>query len=284
MISPNRLFVCMSFCVLLCSPISFHGQFLKEPGSLKYSRFKGQPKPSGVEVALLEDQARWDDEGREQNPTGMRLRFVKIDEPQTPGSGAERYRIFAEGAPENKVFSMGIRSNGYTVPDPQGIYVNAQGLLMTHKPTPEQEMLLKAPDDEYVVMPVTDLAVPVRYQLYSMDGQVRVLGTLVPHPVVSVDQGCRLEVRIAQPNARAVLIVADRFPARYKIPFVFESEGMTDSQVVSADANGHAVIADFPYVEGKTKGILKTTAEGPSCLPSVVLQWGPAAQAAAATP
>jgi hypothetical protein len=284
MILPNRRFVCLSFCVLLGSPIAVHGQFLKELWSLKYSRFNDQTRPSGAETALLEGQVRWDDESRQLNPTGMRLRFVKIDEQQTPEGGAARYRVYAEGAPENKVFSMDIPANGRTEAVSQEIFVNGQGLLMTRKPTPEQDTLLKAPGDEYVVMPSTGLAEPVRYRFSSMDGRIRILGTLVPHPVASTDEGCRLEARIAQPNARAVLIVADRFPPRYKVQFVFESEGMTAREVVSADADGHAAIVDFPYVQGKTQGTLKATAEGPGCLPSVVLPWGPAPHPSAAVP
>jgi hypothetical protein len=102
--------------------------------------------------------------------------------------------------------------------------------------------------------------------------------------VISVDKGCRLEVRIAQPDATAVLIIADRFPARERIPLVLESEGSSASEMLTTNADGHAVMAVFPYVPGKAQGMLKATAEGPGCLPAVLLQWGPAHQAASTNP
>jgi hypothetical protein len=117
-----------------------------------------------------------------------------------------------------------------------------------------------------------------------MDRQLQIFDTLVPHPMAVEDKGCKLELRIAQPDTKAVLVFADGFPAKSKIPLVLESEGETALQEMVADSNGHAVFADFPYVLGKAQGNLKATAEGPHCVPSVVLPWGPATDAAPKTP
>ena len=73
------------------------------------------------------------------------------------------------------------------------------------------------------------------------------------------------------PNATAVLIIADRFPAKAKIPLVLESDGSSISEMLNTNADGHAVMAVFPYVPGKPQGTLKATAEGPGCLPSCLL-------------
>ena len=242
---------------------------------------------------MLERQARWDDAGSGDlnltgsrfNPSGLRLIFEKIDEQATQGGRlATRYRMFAEGAPENKVFAFKTWTLDNTLStDIRDIYVNGQGLLMIHDPTPEQELSLKAGNDELDVMPVTANAEPVRYLLSGRDRQLMIYGTLVPHPVVSVDKGCRLEVRIAQPNATAVLIIADRFPAKAKIPLVLESDGSSISEMLNTNADGHAVMAVFPYVPGKAQGMLKAIAEGPKCLPSVLLPWGAAPPAAPKT-
>jgi len=118
------------------------------------------------------------------NSAGLRLRFELIDEQATPGGRlAERYRVFVEGAPENKVFAF--ESWPVDKPlsvDPRNIYVNAQGLLMTHRPKPEQEMSLKAPDEEFVLLLMAGSAEPLRSLLSSMDGQLKIFGTLVPRP------------------------------------------------------------------------------------------------------
>ncbi|MGA9670997.1 MAG: hypothetical protein WBQ94_17440, partial [Terracidiphilus sp.] len=221
------------------------------------------------------------------NPLGLRLRFQKIDDQVTEGGRtATRYRVLADGAPEDRVSSFGVWPIGANTfsPDPRDIYANGQGLLMIHRPKPEQEMLFKAGADELEVMPATIPAEPMRYVLSRKDGQSQIFGTVVPHPVIEVDRGCSLELRIAQPNVTAVLIVIDRFPAKAKIPLVLESEGESVSEVVNTDADGHAVIAGFPYVAGKTHGMLKASAEGPECLPSAVLPWGAAAETPAKTP
>ncbi len=251
---------------------------------MKYFLFNYRHTPSKELLAFLERQARWDDSGSGNlnltgsrfNPSGLRLRFEKINEQGTPGGhGTARYRVFAEGAPENKVYSIESWSIANDMAyDPRDIYVNEQGLLMLHQPNPEQEMSLNAGDDEYDVQPVTDSAEPMRYLFYTRYGPLMIPGTLVSHPVLSEDQGCRMEVRIAQPNAAAVLIIIDRFPAKAKIPLVLESEDMRANEILTTDANGHAVIAVFPYLSGRTKGIFKANAEGPKCLPNVILPWG----------
>jgi hypothetical protein len=261
---------------------------------LNYFYFKGHSTPTRDLLSLLERQVRWDDAGSgdlnlsgvQLNPAGLHLRFVKIDEQvTTEGHGTARYRVYAEGAPENKVYAFGtwFMSDSPTV-DPHDYYVNGQGLLMRHKPKPEQELSFKAGDEEFVITAVTDNGVPTRYQLFSRDRQLLIYGTLIPHPVYAEEQGCRLEARIAQPDASAVLIIADRFPAKAKIPLVLESSGSSYSTTMNTSADGHAMMAVFPYVAGIAQGMLKASAEGPNCLPYVVLPWSAGPHAASTTP
>ncbi len=253
-----------------------------QSGFVHYARFRGQPAPSNELRAILDRQARWDD-AQQSDPSGsgLRLHFEKIDEQAMPGGHvAVRYRIFAEGAPQDKVFVLQTwLVNDAISTDPRDIYVNAQGLLMIHKPKPEEEASLKAGDDELDVLSATDGAEPMRFLLARRDGETAIYGTLVAHPVVSYDQGCRLEVRIAQPGATSVLIDADGFPAKTKIPLVLESEGALANEVLETNADGHAVIAVLTAVPGKTQGTLKASAEGPNCLPSVLQPWNTAGNA-----
>lgn len=281
-----RLSVCMLSCVLLCFPFHICGQSFKKSDLFSYSNFGGEEAPSKDLLTILERQARWDDAAGVFNPSGLQLRFVKIDElPVQSGSATARYRIFAEGAPENKVYAFDTWTIDKPISaDPRNIYVNGQGLLMIHRPRPEQETITSAGEDEFDVQLTTISAEPVRFVLSSMDGQLKVFGTLVPQPVQQDDQGCRLEARLAQPNAAAVLIVADGFPAKEKVPLVLQSEGGTLSETLITDADGHATIGVFPYLKGMTHGILKASAEGPGCLPFVVLPWGAAAPPAQAIP
>jgi hypothetical protein len=286
MFPPMRIFVFISLCGLLLSPVSSQGQTSKRWDGLNYSVFKDQHSPSKALLSLLERQAKWDEEAGELNPSGLRLRFEKISEQTAQGDrGAARYRIFAEGAPENKVYALESWPVGKDISiDPRDIYVNGQGLLMIHKPKPEQEMSFSAENDEFDVSLTADTAEPMRFLLSRRDGQLKIFGTLVLHPVMSEDQGCRLEVRVAQPAATAVLIVLDGFPPDARIPLVLESEGASLSDVLATNSDGHSVMAYFPYVPGKAQGMLKASAEGPNCLPAVVLPWGADPRPAAKTP
>lgn len=260
--------------------------FSGESGLIRYARFRGQPAPSKELHALLNRQARWDEAGLGgSNGTGSSLRFVKIDEAATPGKGsAARYRVFAEGAPQDKVFVLQTWVvSGLPTTDPRDLYVNSQGLVMTRRPKPEEEASLKAAD-ELEVSSSPEKGEPIRYSLARRDGESSIYGTLIWDPMISDDQGCKLEVRIAQPNASAVLIVGYGFPAKAKIPLVLESSGAVANEVLETNADGRAVIAVIPYAPGKSDGTLKASAEGPNCLPSVVLPWSAAVPEAPKTP
>jgi len=247
----------------------------RKTDGLVYAAFPGQPDPAKDLLANLVLQARWDNGNLSIGDQHLKLRFVKVDDQVTPRGTLTRYRVFAEGAPENKVYAWRVwRADKGPKSEPEDIYVNARGLLMTHRPLPEEESSLQIPGGEFDIMPEADSAVPLRYDICSRDNQLSIPGTLVPQPIAEQDHGCRLEVRIAQPNASAVLLVADGFPLNSRIPVVLESEGQTTNLMMETDDGGHSIVAGFPYVLGKTQGNLKATAEGPDCLPSVTLPWG----------
>ncbi|MGB7986790.1 MAG: hypothetical protein WCF54_16620 [Terracidiphilus sp.] len=278
-----RPIVCVVLLGLLALPFSLHGQKTKQRHGLSYALFKGQPDPYSDQLESLNRDAHWNDDSGNLNPSGLRLRFSKIDEqPAQRGDSADLYRVYVDGAPENKVFTFTTwLMSDTSAQAPKNVYVNGQGLLMIHKPTPEQEMSLSAPGDELVVITTTANAEPIRFLLSRKDKQLEVSATLVPHPVKSEEHGCHLEVRIAEADASSVLILADGFPAKEKIPLVLESENLSYSGDMTTDENGHAVMAAFPYVPGKKQGTFRASAEGPDCLPTVVLPWGPASPVAA---
>jgi hypothetical protein len=249
------------------------GQSGKTPEGLVYSSFPGEPGPSRDLLTTLVNQARWDSpQAGDRNPDGLRLRFEKIDAQGTASAG---YRVFAEGAPANKVYGLTFWIVGQKLAeDPRDLYLNDQGLVMVHRPRPGQDMAFKAPGDELALSPQAGTAEPLRYMLSSKDDQLSILGTLVPQPLIARDQACTLELRMAEPHATAVLLVAEGFLSNAKIPLVLESEGQTIHMIMPTNSSGHAEVANFPSVPGKAQGSLEVTAEGKSCLPEAVLPWG----------
>jgi hypothetical protein len=265
------------FCVFLSFASVSSGQSAKPVDNVIYATFPGQPAPTKEMLATLLRQIRWDTRlAGDQNPEGLRLRFERI---ATQGAATEpaQYRVFAEGAPENKVYNVGVWLIGKTLLyRRQNIYVNGQGLLLQQRPTVEQESSFTVPGEELILTPEAGNAEPVRYLLSSVDDQLSIMGTLVPHPVFGQDQECRLEARMAEPDASAILIAADGFPADTRLSLVLESEGKNAHLNLTTDESGHAEVADFPTVPGKTQGSLLITAEGTDCLPAVRLPWGAA--------
>jgi hypothetical protein len=267
----------------------YPSSFAKEPkvkgkdiADLIYGVFPRGSAPSREMLDILVQQLHWDNGGAGNlDRLAFHLRFVKVGETQTPEGGVTRYRIFAEGAPENKVYSLGTweigKDSGYS---DQDVYVNAQGLVMTHRPNPEEETASQLPAVEVEVSPKNISGQPTRYALISRDGQMTAFGTLVPHPIVSQEGGCRLEARIAAPGSAAVLIVADGFTAQSRLKVVLESQGEVSNVDALTDGNGHTVVAGFPIIHGVAQGTLKASAEGQNCLPSVLLTWGTAPVAA----
>jgi hypothetical protein len=276
MIPPVQRAGWLFFFVFLFYASLSAGEQSKSPEGVAYGSFPGGPAPSKEQLTSLLQQIRWDTRrSGDQNPEGLRLRFEKIAGQGSATAEPPRYRVFAEGAAENKVYNLGV----WPVGKPllyrrENVYLNAQGLVMEHRPTPEEEASFKAPGDELVLTPEAGSAEPVRYILSSLDDQLSIAGTLVPHPVVSQDQQCTLEARIAEPDAAAILIVADGFPADARLSLVLESEGNNAHLDLKTDESGHAEVADFPTVPGKAQGSVLITAEGSDCLPSVRLPWG----------
>jgi hypothetical protein len=256
-----------------------------ETEGLIYAIFPGQPTPAKPVLDMLWREARWDNgELRVGDSQGLNLRFIKIDDQVTQNGSFTRYRVFAAGAPENKVYAWRFwKDDDEPKTAPEDIYVNARGLLMTRKPLPEEESSVQVPGGEFDITPEAHPGEPFRYDILSRDNQFSIPGTLVPLPVSAEDRGCRLEARTALPRALAVLFVSNGLPMESKIPLVVESEGSTTTLQMVTDSAGQAIVAAFPSVPGKTQGILRATMEGPDCLPSVSLPWGSDAQPAEKT-
>lgn len=227
--------------------------------------------------ATIERQIGWDDNmPSEVNPKGMQFQFAKIGDLNISQGHFVNYRVYVRGADENKKYSVGIWKVGAEMQIlPTDVYVNAKGLLMDHKPRPDQENRDSVEEDDEL-----DLALqaargePIRVILATADGKFMVPGTVVPFPIESKDKGCRLEIRLGSPDAETILIYADGLPPNTDVPFQSESAGEVTQAKFSVNANGHAATADLPYVEGKNSGIVKETLTTKDCSVSAEIPWG----------
>jgi hypothetical protein len=290
MTRPHARFLLIACCVIaqLHSAAIAKEQKPKEKdvSGLSYMVFLHGTAPSDVLLASLAQQLHWDNGGAGNlDRMAVHLRFEKVDETHTAQGDQIRYRVFAEGAAENKVYGLSTLEVGKAISNSeQDVYVNAQGLVMTRRPNPEEEGEDKLPGAELYLSPKTVPGLPTRYAVASRDRDVTAFGTIDPDPVINVDRLCRLEARIGAPGAAAVLVVADGFTPKMRLPIILESQGEIVNIEVTTDHNGHAVVAGFPFIQGKTQGVLKASAQGENCLPSVQIPWDSTPPAAAAAP
>ncbi len=290
MTRPTARFLLIACCVIaqLHPPAFTKEPKLKEKdvSGLSYLVFRNGSTPSNELIATLVQQLHWDNGGAGNlDRMAVHLRFEKVDETHSAQGDQIRYRVFAEGAPENKVYALSTWEVGKLINNSdQDVYVNAQGLVMTRRPNPEEEGVSQLPGAELYVTPKTTPGEPTRYAVASRDRDVTAFGTIVPYPVVNVDRLCRLEARIGAPGAAAVLVVADGFTPKMRLSVILESQGDVANVEVTTDQNGHAMVAGFPFIQGKTQGVLKASAQGQNCLPSVQIPWDSTPAAPANTP
>lgn len=244
---------------------------------LPFFSARAAKRTSSKEVQdLLKRQMSWDENpANGKNPDGLHFQFFKIDESGSSGKSLVTYRIYIPGAPQNKKYALTVwRIGSEPRPIPGQVYVNAKGLLMVHKPNPGQVDSDFVGDDELHLSVQAAQGEPIRYALESSDKQLVIAGTVVPFPLEASGQGCRLEVRLAVPDADAVLISADGLPANADVPFQLVSAGITDTGSFHADAQGHAVTTDLPNVADVDRGSLRVTLVTQECSTAIELPWG----------
>jgi hypothetical protein len=255
-----------SLCLLLCFCAA----------SLPF-RSMAQSAPSKNIADLLQRQLGWDDAlPDEKNPDGLQFRFSKIDEATTPGGRLLRYRAYVAGTSETKKYALGSWKLGQDLQIlPVDVYVNAKGLLMVHKPRPDQENSDSVADEDELDLAFTAArGEPVRFALVSTDKSFMVPGTIVPFPIEASGATCHIEMRLAQPEGQAILVYADGLKPNSTVPFKAISGGDLEAPTFSVNARGHAATADLPYADGTSSGTLKIDVAAKGCAVSLEIPWG----------
>lgn len=267
---PGAIRFCVLSALLLLSSTALHGQAPKAP-----SDPTSQLPP--VVVHMLNTQVAWDD--GLNHPNGPRLRFAKVDEVTRPEGHFIRYRIYAAGVPEGAPYILAAWVIGKKLDDlnvlSSSVYVNHKGLLLTRKPNPnEEDSDTVGQDAEYDLGVQAADGEPLRFVLRSPDNKVLVPGTLVPFPVESADNGCKLSALLATPDGEAILIEGDGFAPNTDVLVQSNSEGEVRTSKQSVDANGHLQFVELPYVIEKDVGTLNDTISTKNCTVSVNVPWG----------
>jgi hypothetical protein len=233
-----------------------------------------------VVTDMLNQQVWWDAAApNKQNPEGLHFQFAKIEETNSSQGQYVRYRIYLPGAFEDEKYSLGVWKIGTKVTDlriiANEVYVNAKGLLMTHRPRPDQETKdsVESSDEvEATLRPAR--GEPVRLVLSNPKKTLLFTGTVIPHPIESKDGNCRLEARLALEEGQAVLLYVDGLPPNTDVPFHSTSENESLVETFHVNAQGHAVTVDLPSVIGKEAGLLRVSLATKECSASLEIPWG----------
>ncbi len=228
-------------------------------------------------VASLRQQVAFDGaRPNERNPAGLHITFSKIGENDTAQGHVSVYRAYAVGAAEKQKYVMAIWKIG-SAPQliPGDVYVNAKGLLMAHKPNRDQEDSdFVDEDDEQDFAIQAARGEPYRFILATPDGKLSVPGTVVPYPIQNQDRSCRVEARLALPEAIAVILYADGLAPNSDVAFNSLSEGESHDGDFHTDAHGHGAAITLPNVKGKNAGVVKVSVSTKECATSVEVPWG----------
>jgi hypothetical protein len=233
-----------------------------------------------VVVDMLNQQVWWDAAApTESNPSGSQLQFSKIDETTHEGKSYISYRVYFPGAPQGKKYLLQVWKIGTSLKEIETVsdkvYVNAKGLLMTHKPRSDQESKDSALNDGEVVLALRAArGEPARFVLSVPNKNFLVTGTVVPYPIESKDGSCRLEARLGSNDGETILLYADGLPPNSTVPFQTSSENEAHTVSFPVNANGHAETVVLPYVVGKDSGVLKASLSTKACTVSVEIPWG----------
>jgi len=259
--------VSISLAISLCLALAFHGSNAQETGQ----------KLPQVVIDMVNAQVQWDAGLRD--PKRLHLDFAKFDELNRSDGHFTRFRIFAHGVPEGVPYKVALWKIGTSVQNLQEIsspaYVNRKGLLLTRKPSADQEVIESAGEGlEFDIGIQAANGEPIRFALRSKDSKVIASGTLIPYPIESSDKGCRLSALLSAPEANIVLVTAEGFAPNTDLVVKGDSAGELKESKHKTDANGHVQFAELPYVVGKEAGVVAVSIETPGCSVSIQVPWG----------
>lgn len=270
---PGTIHSCVLTVFLCLLPNAVQGQ--TPPSDSSPSNISNQLLPKLVE--MINTQVAWDTGFK--NPSGARLRFVQFDEFTRPDGHFIRYRIYADGIRAGTPYILALLKIGVFPENVQilssSVFVNSRGLLLTTKATRDDEDSETAPEGvEYDVGIRAANGEPLRFLLRSKDNKVFIPGTLVPYPIASTNNGCKLEARLAVAEGQAILIYGDGFSPNSEVLVQSDSSGEIKESKQSVDTDGRVQFVELPSVLGKDAGILKDSISTKECTVSISIPWG----------
>jgi hypothetical protein len=209
------------------------------------------------------------------NSPGASLRLQEVERGHEHNSTTITYYLFAEGFPQDKLYSIVSLELNEATPEEYltGVALNKKGMAIC----PGKPGTCKNPDwprDEITIAVSAAKGEAKRYSMVANDGQTKAFIAIMPFPIRGKDHGCSLEIVRLMRDAEAILVRGSGFPPNAQIAAESDSEGEKLSATGQADAQGGYDQVLLPYAKGKKSGKMRVTFRASSCSPSASIPWG----------
>jgi hypothetical protein len=238
-------------------------------------------------------QANW---GKSESAPGMSLTLKEIARKETPTGTEISYHLVGTGfTPDMQLTLLRWPLDKPIEQVMSGIAVNADGTAdcgvaapgpaapTDAHPTPATPASTSGPHSCTTIMkagaPITITTTAARGQairvaLVSSDHKHGASGSVVPFPIQSQNNGCRLSVILGSKNADLVLIEGDGFKQDKTFTLGSESYGKKNGIHAAISPDGHFVTALLPLIPGHEQGNTVVYYQSSTCTPTVSFNWG----------
>jgi hypothetical protein len=228
-------------------------------------------KTAAIADRLAKFQMAW---GPGLNSPGASMQLREISREKVKGETVVTYRILTLGLPITSSYSLMTAGFDYVaVSRLDGLTLDESGQAICAG----KQNLCGEPDEPsapYDLKVVAAKGEPKRFGLVSRDHNFKAFISIVPFPVEGVDAICSVEAILLTPKAEALLVLGRGFPANSEVRMQANSAGETHFTTEMTDDRGNFSKIQLPYVEGKSNGLIRVTAQSKACAPFVDFQWG----------
>ena len=228
-------------------------------------------KTAAIAGRLATFQMAW---GPGLNSPGASTQLKEISRERIKGETVVTYRILTLGLPITTTYNLMTAGFDYVaVSKLDGLALDESGQVIcpgkqTSCGTPDK------PNAPYDLKVVAAKGESKRFGLVSRDRNFKAFISIVPFPVEGVDGICSLDAILLTPKAEALLLQGRGFAPNSEVRTQANSAGETRFSTEKTDGNGNFFEIQLPYVEGKSSGTIRVTAQSKSCAPSLDFQWG----------
>lgn len=221
---------------------------------------------------LARNQANW---GPAMSTPGTSLMLVDKGHKSIPEGTQVTFALHATGFQPGQALTLlrwPLNQNVQQVAT--GLTVDASGQVICPEISQGDCLSSMQPGDPVQVKDLAARGEPLRVAIVAASGKKRAETTVIPFPIESTNNGCKLEVILGVKNAEMVLLEGLGFPKSSKVELHMVSFGQDRPVTAATSARGGLIVADLPAVAGHTSGTTTVSYHGAACSPSVSFPWG----------